>query len=69
MDLLLIYKIVIVVSVGMALIWSFVLDRKKPPTATEFIAKLVVRALFILLLLSVVVGVVTMALGGHSKNG
>ena len=68
MDLVLIYKIVALISAGMALVWSFVLDKNKPPTATEFIAKLVVRALFILLLLSVVVGVVTMALGGPSDQ-
>ena len=52
----LIYIIGISVAVVMALIWSFVLDKQKPPSAKEFIAKLVARALFFIALMAIFMG-------------
>lgn len=59
----LIYKIGIAVVIGMALCWSFIFDKKKPPTGREFIAKLIARGLFISFIYIVIVGFIYFALG------
>lgn len=63
-----IYTIGIPVALVMALIWSFILDKQKPPTIKEFIAKFLARALVLIILFSVVVGVLTMALVAPPKS-
>ena len=63
MDVTTIYTIGISTAVIIALLWSFVLDKNKPPTAKEFVAKLVARALVLVVILAVVVGVITLAMG------
>ena len=58
-----IYTIGVSFAVFMALCWSFILDRQKPPTAKEFIAKLVVRALFLIAIFAVLMGFLYVAFG------
>ena len=45
----------------MAMVWSFVLDKKKPPTAKEFVAKLLARTLVFVVFLAVIVGFLFLA--------
>ncbi len=59
----LIYEIGIAVAIFMALCWSFIFDKNKPPTTREFIAKLIARAVFIGFIYIVIVGFVYFALG------
>ncbi len=49
-----------VVAGGM---WSFVFDKNKPSTAGEFIAKLIARILFFLLIFAVLMGFLYLAFG------
>jgi len=42
-----VYKIGLVCVAAFALFWSFVLDRNKPPTTKEFVAKLLARLVFV----------------------
>lgn len=42
-----VYKIGLVCVVLFALLWSLVLDRRKPPTLKEFMAKFLARAVFV----------------------
>ena len=58
-----IYLIGIAVTVLFALIWSFLLDKNKPHTVKEFIAKLIARGLFIAFFFIVIVGFFYLALG------
>ena len=58
-----IYIVGISVAVGMALIWSFVLDKQKPPTVKEFIAKLIARALLFIALIAIFMGFLSLAFG------
>lgn len=62
MDLGSVYTIGIPIAFVMALLWSFVFDKKKPPTTKEFIAKLVARALVIIVLFAIAVGFLSLAL-------
>ncbi|MCK5914675.1 MAG: hypothetical protein KAG92_00935 [Deltaproteobacteria bacterium] len=59
----LIYTVGISVAIIMALVWSFVLDKQKPTTAKEFIAKLVARALFFIALIAIFMGFLYVAFG------
>ena len=58
-----IYTVGISVAILMAAIWSFVLDKQKPPTAKEFIAKLAARALFFIALIAIFMGFLYVAFG------
>jgi len=58
-----IYTIGISIVVVLALIWSFILDKNKPPTVKEFVAKLVARWLLIAVLFVVIVGFLDLAFG------
>lgn len=58
-----IYTVGVLIAVVAALLWSFVLDKKKPPTANEFIAKLIARALFLIILFAVLMGFLYLAFG------
>ena len=59
----LIYLVGIFVAVVLALIWSFVLDKQKPPTVKEFIAKLIARTLFFIALIAIFMGFLSLAFG------
>lgn len=59
----LIYTVGVSVAVFMALIWSFVLDKQKPPSIKEFIAKLVARTLFFIVLFLIFMGFLYLAFG------
>ena len=59
----LIYGIGIVGAFFIAFCWSFIFDKNKPPTAREFIAKLIARWVFIGFIYFVIVGFVYFALG------
>lgn len=59
----LIYLVGISVAVVLALIWSFVLDKQKPPTVKEFIAKLIARTLFFIALIAIFMGFLSLAFG------
>ncbi|SEA46035.1 hypothetical protein SAMN05660420_02144 [Desulfuromusa kysingii] len=63
MSLWLIYTIGLCVAVCFALIWSFILDRNKPPRVQEFLAKLVARILFIIVIFAVFMGFLYLAFG------
>ncbi|MCW8892992.1 MAG: prominin family protein [Deltaproteobacteria bacterium] len=56
MDPVTVYQTGLIVIVIFALLWSFVLDRNKPPTTKEFVAKLFARTLFLLFIFTVLVG-------------
>jgi len=58
-----IYSVGLIITVLFALTWSFLLDKNKPPTVKEFIAKLIARGLFIAFILIVIVGFFYLALG------
>ncbi|WP_321371151.1 hypothetical protein [uncultured Desulfuromusa sp.] len=58
-----IYTVGISVAVLFALIWSFILDNKKPPSVKEFLAKLVARILFLIAILAVLMGFFYLAFG------
>ncbi|RLB70286.1 MAG: hypothetical protein DRH07_08930 [Deltaproteobacteria bacterium] len=53
-----IYLAGISITVLFALIWSFFLDKNRPPTVKEFIAKLIARGVFITFIFIVLVGFV-----------
>jgi len=63
MNLGTIYAIGISVAIIMALCWSFLLDKKKPPSIKEFAAKLVARALFLSVIFAVFMGFLYLAFG------
>ncbi|PLY01912.1 MAG: hypothetical protein C0622_06275 [Desulfuromonas sp.] len=63
MDPMLVYKTGLVIVALFALFWSFVLDRKKPPTVKEFTAKLLARALFLAFFYTVLIGFAYLAFG------
>jgi len=46
-----------------ALFWSFILDRNKPPSVGEFIAKLIARGFFLLVIFAVLMGFLYLAFG------
>jgi len=56
-----IYTIGISIAVVLALIWSFILDKNKPPTIKEFVAKLLARGVLIVVLFVVVMGFLDLA--------
>jgi membrane associated rhomboid family serine protease len=58
-----VYTVGVSLAVFGALLWSFVLDKKKPPTVKEFIAKLIARALFLIVLFAVLMGFLYLAFG------
>ena len=58
-----VYIVGISVAVVMALVWSFILDKQKPPSAKEFIAKLIARALFFIALIAIFMGFLSLAFG------
>lgn len=58
-----IYIAGISVAVVTALFWSFVIDKQKPPSAKEFFAKLVARALFCIAMFAVFMGFLYLAFG------
>ncbi|MCK4502726.1 MAG: hypothetical protein KAU22_06790 [Desulfuromonadales bacterium] len=68
MDLVVIYKVGLIVAVAMALLWSFVFDKKKPATAKEFVAKLIARALLIVVLFVVLMGFCYLAFGMFQQS-
>ncbi|MDX2479909.1 MAG: hypothetical protein QNK24_06185 [Desulfuromusa sp.] len=63
MDPEFVYTVGISVALVMALFWSFVLDKQKPPSAKEFAAKLVARALFFIALFAILMGFLYLAFG------
>ena len=58
------YIIGIPIAILMALLWSFVFDKQKPPTTKEFVLKLLARAMLFIVMLAVVIGVLSLALPG-----
>lgn len=62
MDLIPIYIIGLSIVFVMALVWSFILDKNKPPTKKEFLAKLIARALVLAVFFAVIVGVLSVAM-------
>ena len=58
-----VYTIGAAVAVIAALLWSFLLDKNKPPTVGEFVAKLLARALFLLVIFAVLMGFLYLAFG------
>ena len=50
-----IYLVALAASFVLGTIWS-VVDKQKPPKAWEFIAKLIVRSLFLFVLIVIVIG-------------
>ena len=58
-----IYTIGVAVVICIALCWSFIFDKQKPPTGREFMAKLIARGLFISFIYIVIVGFIYLALG------
>jgi putative flippase GtrA len=63
MSLYSVYAIALLIAIFLGSIWSFV-DRKKPPTLLEFIAKLVARALVLFVLIVIIVGFFALISGG-----
>ena len=63
MSLYTVYAIGLLISFLLGSIWSFV-DKKKPPTVKEFLAKLVARALVLFVLIMIIVGFFALVLGG-----
>lgn len=59
-----IYPIGISIALVIALLWSFVFDKQKPPTVKEFAAKLAARALLLIVLFAAVMGFLYLAFGG-----
>lgn len=57
------YIIGTLIAAILALIWSFILDKNKPATTKEFIAKLVARGLLIAVLFVVIMGFLNIAFG------
>jgi len=62
----LIYSIGAAIAVVCALLWSFVLDKNKPSKRGEFFAKLVARALFLIVIFTVLMGFLSLAFGVFS---
>lgn len=58
-----VYIIGISVAIVLALCWSFILDKQKPPSAKEFVAKLVARSLFLIVIFAVLMGFLSLAFG------
>ena len=58
-----VYSVGASASVIFAVFWSFVLDKNKPATIGEFIAKLVARALFLIVIFAVLMGFLSLAFG------
>ncbi len=58
-----IYTVGCIVAVLLAMLWSFVIDKNKPASVKEFIAKLVARALLIVVLFAVFMGFLYLAFG------
>ena len=58
-----VYIVGISIAVCCALFWSFIFDKQKPPTAKEFAAKLVARALLLIVLFAVIMGFLYVAFG------
>jgi len=59
----LVYTVGAAFAVVSALLWSFLLDKNKPPSVGEFVAKLIARTLFILVIFSVLMGFLYLAFG------
>ncbi len=57
-----IYKIGLAVVTLYAVLWSFVLDKNKPDSSKELVAKLIARCLFLVFIFSVLVGFAYFAL-------
>jgi len=68
LDLYSIYTIGISIAVILALIWSFLLDKNKPLTIKEFVAKLLARGILIVVLFVVVMGFLDLAFGLFREN-
>ncbi len=62
-DLYTVYAIGFFVAAAGASLWSFVLDKQKPPEVGEFIAKLLARAVFLLIIFAVLMGFLSLAFG------
>ena len=58
-----VYTIGLLVAGFGALLWSFILDKHKPPKIGGFIAKLVARAVFLLIIFAVLMGFLSLAFG------
>jgi len=58
-----IYTYGISVSIILALCWSFILDKQKPPSTKEFVAKLVARTLFLITIFAVLMVFLYLAFG------
>lgn len=67
MSLYTIYAIGLLISFFLGSIWSFV-DKNKPPTAKEFLAKLVARSCVLFALIVIIVGFFALILGGLPAN-
>lgn len=63
MDPVSVYKIGLVCVAVFALFWSFVLDRKKPSSIKEFVAKLLARAVFVGFFFTILLGFFYLLLG------
>jgi len=58
-----VYTAGVSLAIVAALLWSFIFDKNKPPTVKEFIAKLVARAVFLIVLFAVLMGFLYLAFG------
>lgn len=61
-----VYSVGASVAMICAVLWSFVLDKNKPAIIGEFIAKLVARALFLIVIFAVLMGFLSLAFGVFS---
>ncbi len=63
MSLYTVYAFGFLVALFLGSVWSF-LDKQKPPTVWEFLAKLFARAVVLFVLLVIIVGFFALVLGG-----
>ncbi len=63
MDIFQVYQYGLLTAVVLALVWSLILDQKKPPTAGEFALKLLARCVFLAFLFAVLIGFLHLAIG------
>ena len=63
MDILQVYTYGLMASAVVALVWSYVLDKNKPPTSREFTLKLLARFVFVAFMFAVIIGFLYLAIG------
>lgn len=57
------YLIGTLTALLLAVAWSFILDKNKPPTVKETLLKFLARGLFLLFIFSVILGFLYLAIG------